>query len=217
MATAGLNNGEIDRIQRDSDSASAKQPSGNVKANDATWRYGNPDATVVHGKIHKDASVICDWGVFGSDGRHAFWLDKDGMRKGWTSSTCPGNFKVECGSDNPVGSDSLMLEAKNGNIIIKASNGKIRMEADDIELVAKGTNDQGNVKVIATETISLDSKKLITSSKSLTKIVSTGVTEICANSCLKLYGSVIGGVTDAVAVKDSKVGGKRYQQQCTQL
>ncbi len=30
---------------------------------------------------------------------------------------------------------------------------------------------------------------------------------------LKLYGSIIRGVSDAVAVKDSKVAGQRFQKQ----
>ena len=46
-----------------------------------------------------------------------------------------------------------------------------------------------------------------------TKIMSAGITEVIGNSCLKLYGSIIGGVSDAVALKDSKVGGQRYQTQ----
>jgi hypothetical protein len=43
--------------------------------------------------------------------------------------------------------------------------------------------------------------------------MSSGITEVIANSCLKMYGSIISGVSDAVAVKDSKVGGQRYNQQ----
>ena len=41
-------------------------------------------------------------------------------------------------------------------------------------------------------------------------------TECIGNSCLKIYGSVIRGVSDAVSVKESKVGGQRYQQQQNQ-
>ena len=37
------------------------------------------------------------------------------------------------------------------------------------------------------------------------------------NSGLNLYGNIISGVSDAVAVKDSKVGGQRYQQQQNQV
>ena len=53
-------------------------------------------------------------------------------------------------------------------------------------------------------------------SKNLTKMVSSGMCEAVGNSGLTLYGNIISGVSDAVAVKDSKVGGQRYQQQQNQ-
>ena len=40
---------------------------------------------------------------------------------------------------------SLILNAKNGNILITATNGKIRLQGTDIELVAVG---DGDLKVI---------------------------------------------------------------------
>ena len=63
----------------------------------------------------------------------------------------------------------------------------------------------------ASESIELDGKKLLLNSKSYTKIASSGKIEMAANGCMKVYGSLIQGVTDAVATKDSKVGGKEYQ------
>ena len=45
-----------------------------------------------------------------------------------------------------------------------------------------------------------------------TKMMSSGITEAIGNAGLNLYGNIISGVSDAVAVKDSKVGGQRYQQ-----
>ena len=54
-----------------------------------------------------------------------------------------------------------MINAKNGNIDIIARNGKIRLQATDIELVAVGGSvDKGNIKIVATETISADAKKI---------------------------------------------------------
>ena len=43
----------------------------------------------------------------------------------------------------------------------------------------------------------------------LSKLTSPGVVELSANACMKIYASIIRGVTDAVKVKDSKVGGKK--------
>jgi hypothetical protein len=110
-----------------------------------------------------------------------------------------------------------MINAKNGNIDIIATNGKIRLQATDIELIAVGGSvDKGNIRMNATENITGEAKKIQFSSKNNTKILSTGITEVIGNSCLKMYGSVIRGVSDAVAVKDSKVAGQRYMQQNNQ-
>ena len=54
------------------------------------------------------------------------------------------------------------------------------------------------------------------SAKTAYKIATPGNGEIIANSVLKIYGSIIRGVTDAVAIKDSKVGGQRFQKQVNQ-
>ena len=83
-------------------------------------------------------------------------------------------------------------------------------------MFACGAGDEGNVQITATETVSLFGTKVIVNSKVNTKVMSSGITEVIANSCLKMYGSIISGVSDACAVKDSKVGGQRYQQQQNQ-
>ena len=148
------------------------------------------------------------------DGEHQLSLDLDGERTGWTVSTSPGNFQVECGSANKEAEDSCVINAKNGNILITATNGKIRMQATDIELVAVGEGGaKGNIKMNATESIVTDSKKLLMTAKSFYRIASPQTGEVVANGVLKLYGSIIRGVTDAVAVKDSKVAGQRFQKQ----
>ena len=189
----------------------------NLKKTYTTVKYCNDHGSITFGHIHKEADVISDVMLRGSDGEHFFSMDKDGERNGWTTSMSPGNFQVECGSNRKQDDDTCMINAKNGNIDIIATNGKIRMQANSIELVAVGDNSEGNIVLEATETISLDSSKIIMNSKVKTKIVSSGVTEICSNSCLKLYSSIIRGVSDAVAVKDSKVGGQRFQQECNQV
>ena len=188
----------------------------NLKKTYTTVKYCNDHGSISFGHIHKRADVISDVMLRGSDGEHFFSMDKDGQRKGWTTSMSPGNFQVECGSNRTKDDDTCMINAKNGNIDIVATNGKIRLQANSIELVAVGDNSEGNIILEATETISLDATKVIVNSKVNTKILSAGVTEVIGNSCLKIYGSVIRGVSDACAVKDSKVGGQRYQQQQNQ-
>jgi len=190
----------------------------NLKQNFTAIKYGNDHGSIAFGKIHKKADVTSDIMLAASDGEHFMSMDKDGQRTGWTTVMSPGNFQVECGSNREENDDACMINAKNGNIDIIATNGKIRLQATDIELVAVGGSvDKGNIRVSATENFSVDAKKVLLSSKVNTKIASAGITEVVGNSCLKIYGSVIRGVSDACAVKDTKVGGQRYQQQQNQV
>ena len=187
---------------------------GSAKQNYTAIKYGNNQGSIAFGQIHKQGDVTSSVMLETPDGEHQLSLDLDGERTGWTCSTSPGNFQVECGSANQEAEDSLVLNAKNGNIIIMATNGKIRMQATDIELVAVGEGGaKGNIKMNATESIVTESKKLLMTAKSFYRIASPQTGEVVANGVLKLYGSIIRGVTDAVAVKDSKVAGQRFQRQ----
>ena len=116
------------------------------------------------------------------------------------------------GEDREEAEDTLMIFAKNGNIDIIARNGKIRMQATDIEMVALGEGgSKGNITMNASENIKMDGKKVLVNAKTFLKLASPGNVEMAANSGMKIYSSMIRQITDAVAVKDSKVGGKDFQ------
>ena len=193
---------------------------GESRQNYTAVRYGKDKGSIKFGHIHKKADVTAGVMLDTPDGRHAFYLDVDGQRKGWTSSTSPGNFQVKCGMDNDEAQNSMMLESLNGDITIVARNGKIRLQGTDIEMVALGPADQGkgNITCTASETFTVhETPKIILKSTSLTQIKGTGMIDLAANSCLKLYGSIIKGVTDACSVKDSKCGNQRLQKENNQV
>ena len=104
-----------------------------------------------------------------------------------------------------------MINAKHGNINIVATDGKIRLQGTDIELVAVGSgDDKGNIKMEATESIITNSKKLMLSAKAYYRIATPGIGEVVANAVLQMYGSVFRGVSDGCVFKNSKVGGQAY-------
>ena len=176
----------------------------NLKKTYTGSKTSTDHAAIYTGKIHKNSDVISDFAVLCSDGEHFFSMDKDGQRPGWTTFMGPGCFQVECGSNREKTQDAVMINAKNG---------KIRLQANDIELIAVGEDTaEGNIKLKASENISGDAKKIVMNSVNNTKMMSSGITEAIGNAGLNLYGNIISGVSDAVAVKDSKVGGQRYQQ-----
>jgi len=194
-------------------------PTVTAKQNFTAVKYGNDKGTLRFGHIHKKGDVTAGVMLDTPDGRHQFSLDIDGQRKGWTTSTSPGNFQVLAGEDNEEPQDTLILNAVNGNICITATNGKIRLQGTDIELIAVGEGGaKGHIKCTATETFTIhETKKIIFDSKVMTKITSTGIMNISANTCLRIYGSLIKAVTDACSVKDTSVGGDKYNKENNQV
>lgn len=191
---------------------------GNLEQNYTAIRYGNDHGSINFGHIHKPGDCTSDVLLQASDGRHSISLDKNGPRKGCTQVTAPGRISIQSGEDLTEPEDTLMINALNGNIDIIASNGKIRLQATDIELVAIGAGgEKGNIQITASENIKMDAEQIHLNGKSVFKMVTTGTMELAANSCLKMYSSVIRGVSDGVAIKDSKVGGQAYQKASTTL
>ena len=107
------------------------------------------------------------------DGRHQFSMDNDGERPGWTTLTSPGAIQVKSGMDLEEEQVGIFFNAENGDIDIIATNGKIRMQANDIELVSIGSGtDSGHIKMTASESITMDAKKINATAKNLLRLSS---------------------------------------------
>ena len=185
-----------------------------AKQNYTAIGLGNDKGSFQSGRVHKQGDVTAGPGLYTPDGEHQLSLDIDGKREGWTVSTSPGAFEVECGSKMEEAENSVIITAVNGDVSIKATNGKIRLQGTDIELVAMGEGQtKGNIKLTSSENVIVESKKVLVTAKTMFKIATPGTGQMVANGVLEMYGSIIRGVTDAVASKDSKVGGQKFWQE----
>ena len=184
-------------------------PTDQAKQNYTEIGLGNDKGSIKMGHVHKQGDVTAGVGLYTPDAEHQLSLDIDGERPGWTISTGPGAFQVECGSKMEEAENSVIVTAVNGDISIVATNGKIRLQGTDIELTAVGEGQtKGNIKLEATENVFIESKKVVVTAKTLYKLCTSGDAEIVANGVLEMYASIIRGVTDAVKIKDSKVAGQ---------
>ena len=179
---------------------------------------GNDHGSISFGQISADGAVTSNILLQASDGRHSIALDKDGPRKGATQITAPGRISIQSGEDKAEAEDTLFINALNGNIDIIASNGKIRLQGTDIELIAVGEGgSKGNIRMKASENIELDAdNKVLINAKAMYKLATPGIAEIVANSAMTIYSAVIRGVSDGVANRDSKVGGQDFQRKQNQ-
>jgi uncharacterized protein (DUF2345 family) len=179
------------------------------KKNYTAIRYGNDHGSVSFGHIHKDGAVTSDVLLQASDGRHGITMDKDGPRKGWTTITAPGNLSIKAGLDNVEAQDTIFINSENGNIDIIATNGKIRLQGTDIELIAVGEGgSKGNVRIQASENIDIKADNKITiDAKAMYKLATPGKAEIVANSCMSIYSSMQLQIRmEKVEVETSKFG-----------
>ena len=107
------------------------------KKNYWTQAIGTQDALIQFGGVSSEKDVTSSFKVRALDGRHFFTMDQDGQRKGWTTLVSPGATQVITGEDLVKGQNAIFVEAENGDIIIKATDGNIRFEGDKIEFVAR--------------------------------------------------------------------------------
>jgi len=209
-----MQRGLTTRNSRGSSQNNTGNPTKQAKQNYTAIGLGNDKGSFQSGRVHKQGDVTAGPGLYTPDGEHQLSLDIDGKRQGWTVSTSPGAFQVECGSKMEEAENAVIITAVNGDISIKATNGKIRLQGTDIELVAMGEGQtKGNIKLNSSENVIVESKKVLVTAKTMYKIATPGTGQMVANGVLEMYGSIIRGVTDAVASKDSKVGGQKFWQE----
>lgn len=159
-----------------------------------TIRYGNADGEIKFGHLHYDdqrSSVLLR---NGRDKNHYFTMDSTGddTRKGGTILRCPGTFQVKSADNVEEGKVGIYLDSQNGDVVIRAPNGRIRMEAINIDIKASGPDNQnGSITMEANEKILIHSQTIDVSSKVSTKVFSEKTVECIGNGLLNIYGGFI--------------------------
>ncbi|OUW60756.1 MAG: hypothetical protein CBD63_02905, partial [Candidatus Pelagibacter sp. TMED203] len=147
---------------------------------------GTEHGTLSFGKVNAEANEIsaCLLESGPDGGRHYIKMQETGSKedgsKGSTNIVCPGTLTALTGKDivnYPEGSDTprdipaIYYEAENGDIVLTAPRGKIRISAEAIELIAKGSDGRtGVINLNADDKIILDSQIIDVQSKVSTKI-----------------------------------------------
>ena len=178
------------------------------------WNYwaqeiGTQNGVIKFGALSPTGDVTASVQIVGVDGRHWVAMEEDGKRKGWTTMNAPGAFQINAGEDllvinpdaegrkNKVEQNCIFMNAENGDVTIRARNGKIRLEGLDIELVASGNSPEGVCWVRANETIKLDSKNVTIDGKQSFKLLSTGLLTIGGLLGTTILSPLVTGVTAA--------------------
>ena len=181
------------------------------KCNFWAQEIGTQNGVIKFGALSPTGDVTASVQIVGTDGRHFMTMDEDGKRRGWTTMNAPGAFQINAGEDlavinpdskgrkNKVEQNAIFINAENGDVVIKARNGKIRFEGLDIEMVATGNAPEGNVWVRANESLKLDAKNVTVDGKQSIRIVSTGLLVLSGLIGTQIFSPLVNGVTAASA------------------
>ena len=95
--------------------------------------------------------------------------------------------------EQPRNIPAIWYEAENGDIIIKAPRGRIKLEAESIELTAQGIDGRsGNILLDADDKIALNAQIVDVKSRVSTKIFSESTVDFIGKGIMNIYG----GLTD---------------------
>ena len=113
------------------------------------------------------------------------------------------------------GLPGVYLEAVNGDVIIKATSGKIRLEAEDVVINASGgTGETGNLNISANNNITIDAKQSVeVGAEVLVNIKCQKLVEIRGMSALNLFGSNIDFADGGSSVFGSKGAWNYWEEQ----
>ena len=193
------------------------------KENKHPYVAGTEHGYISFGEVNTYANEIeaCKLQSGPDGGRHYITMqetgDKEMGSKGSTSIVCPGTLTALTGKDivnYPEGSDTprdipaIFCEAENGDIVLTAPRGKIKIAAEAIELIAKGSDGRtGVINLNADDKIILDSQIVDIQSKVSTKIFSEKTVDMIGKGIMNVYGGLVDFADRTSKGKPSKTCG----------
>jgi len=176
-----------------------------------TIRYGTAEGEIKFGHVHTDNVHSAVMLRSGHTFKHYMTMDGPGGQDFRTHSTTfrgPGSFQVKHGDGVPKEQPGIYLDAVSGDIIIRASKGRIRMEAIDVDIKATGSGgERGNITLDSNEKVLINAQTITCSAKASARFFSEKTVEIVGNNVLNMYGGFVDmadGSSTALAGKGSK-------------
>tara|TARA_R110002020_G_scaffold9710_3_gene38058 strand:- start:333 stop:956 length:624 start_codon:yes stop_codon:yes gene_type:complete len=192
------------------------------KVNLFCHRSGTFDGEIKFGHISETnelyAVYLNNYNPINSDSDHYIAMIKTGQdewQKNSTMCRSTGSFQVVAGDAALDGTPAVNIEANSGDIILNAHQGRIKLIAKDIELIAGGeSGERGNIRLKANEKITLDAGQMIDiHSKVSCKIVSDKDVEVIGRAIVDIISNdvnlVEGADVAAAALGKARKGGDR--------
>lgn len=165
-----------------------------------TKRTGTKDGQISFGHIHSD-QVKSSIMLQGQESLEYITFDQTEPRKRWMTSRCRGRYQVKCGDDIPKDQVGMWLNADRSDILIQ-TKGRLRLEAENIDLIARGTDSTtGVINLISNESVNVETKKFTVNANESISIYTDGEMLQSAINIMKIYSGSIQKITSMSAIK----------------
>lgn len=177
--------------------------------------YGNRFGNVTFGSLNLagngglEADVLTGVMLQAYNSLHYVHMENDGIRKGWTMMRSPGVWEVKCADTVRKGDIGGYIHVENGDLVLKAPNGRIRLQAVDIDLRADGTNEKtGYINIESNNTVSIKTGQFKVTAQNGINLFSPQAVNIASNTALSFTSNFISGFTSAA----NELGAKAFSQ-----
>lgn len=165
-----------------------------------TKRTGTKDGQLSFGHIHGDevkSSVM----IQGQEALEYITIDQTEPRKRWMTSRCRGRYQVKCGDDIPKDQIGMWFNADSSDILIQ-TKGRIRMEAENIDIIARGPDTtKGVINIQSNESVNIETKRFTANANESISIFTDGDMFQSAINIMKVYGGSIQKMTARSVIK----------------
>ncbi len=195
------------------------------KENPEYLKYGTKDGQIEFGHLHLgtegDLKSDVTSGVMlqAYDSRHYMTMDIDGARKGWTINRSPGPTQTVCATDDAgiIGNEKgigYFLLSENGDIVIRAPKGRIRMSALDIDIRAEGQdNSRGTINLDSNQSVNVKTGTFDVQASVGARVFTPKTLDLVANTSLHLTANFV----NAFSAASSTLGNKAFPLSTTEF
>lgn len=186
------------------------------KTNPEAIAYGNKDGKIHFGYMYTAnldataASALAGVHIQGFHSLHYMSLMKNGPMKGSTINRCPGPYQIVCASEHAgvVGETEgtgYFLFVENGDVVIRAPNGRVRISGQDVDIRAEGSDtSRGTINLDSNQAVNIKTGSFDVKADLGMKLFTPKSIDIVANTSLGLISNFVNGLTAASSTRPAK-------------
>lgn len=174
-------------------------------------QYGNRFGNILFGNLNLagtgglNSDVLTGVALQAFNSLHYVHMENDGDRKGWTMMRNPGVWEVKCGDTVKNGDIGGYIHVENGDLVLKAPNGRVRIQGIDIDLRADGINEKtGYINLESNNAVSVKTGQFKITAQNGVNVFSPQAVKIASDTALNLVSNFVGGFTSASNVFGAK-------------